>query len=86
MITIDVSDPQALREAERWVEIASLIHNRRQPAPVIIVGTKIDLPRALKRDQVYAFATERGLKYFECSALSNTGVKQLFIKATELAA
>jgi GTPase SAR1 family protein len=76
-----------MHEAERWVEIASLVHNRRQPAPIILVGTKIDLPtRALKRDQLYAFAVERGIQYFECSALSNTGVKQLFTRAIDIAA
>lgn len=71
----DVTDPITLTDLAQWrAELAAVIPN----APLLVVGNKIDLPRAQPSEEARAFAESIGARYLETSAATGEGVPQLF--------
>lgn len=71
----DVTDPTTLTDLAQWhKELLAVIPN----VPVVVVGNKIDLPRAQSSDGARAFAESIGAQYLETSAATGEGVAQLF--------
>ncbi len=71
----DVTDPTTLADLAQWrKELAAVIPS----VPLLVVGNKIDLPRAQPPDGAKAFAESIGARYLETSAATGEGVTQLF--------
>lgn len=71
----DVTEPTTLTDLAQWRrELEAVIPN----VPLLVVGNKIDLPRAQPPSGARAFAESIGARYLETSAATGEGVPQLF--------
>ncbi len=82
LICFDVTAPETFDGAKNWVkEIESNINS----ILLILVGNKIDLEdqRKISYEHARSYANMKQLQYFECSAKSNIGIKEIFSYAAE---
>jgi Ras-related protein Rab-1A len=78
-----VSDPASQANLPRWRdEVLSAVPNQR----LLVIGNKIDLPRATDPAAARSFAEQVEAPYLETSALSGEGVPALFETLARLAA
>jgi len=82
LIVFDVTSPDSFEGAKNWVkEIESNIST----ILLLLVGNKIDLSdkRKVSYETAKNFANLKQIQYFECSAKTNTGIRDLFYTAAE---
>ena len=73
----DVSRYETFVEIDGWRRVVEDTVGR---VPGILVGNKIDLPRAVAREEAEAYALETGmLGYFETSVATGAGVEEVFL-------
>ena len=83
LIVFDVTSPDSFEGAKNWVkEIESNISS----ILLFLVGNKIDLTdkRKISFESGKNFANMKQIQYFECSAKSNTGIKEIFYTAADI--
>ncbi len=74
-LVYDVTDQISMDNLPRWqAEIAKVAPEAR----FIVVGNKIDLHRAVSREQAEGWAKSKNFPYIETSALTEAGVKEFF--------
>jgi Ras-related protein Rab-8A len=77
VLVYDVSNPSSFQHVTGWLEDLERAGVKKEC--VFLVANKIDLAaRMVTQKEGEALAAKYGLKYFECSAKSGTGVEQLF--------
>jgi small GTP-binding protein len=80
-LVFDVTSPESFANLERWrqeiIEVVPL-------QPFVVVGNKTDLERKISPEQGAAFAQSIQAAYVETSALSGTGVPDLFLTLAKL--
>jgi len=80
-LVFDVTSPESFANLERWrqeiIEVVPL-------QPFVVVGNKTDLERKISPEQSAAFAQSIQAAYVETSALSGTGVPDLFLTLAKL--
>lgn len=81
-LVYDVTDQISMVNLTRWqaeiVKVAPEAH-------FVVVGNKIDLHRAVQREQAESWATSKGFPYIETSAVTEAGVKEFFDTLGQLA-
>ena len=81
-LVYDVTDQISLDNLPRWqAEIVKVAPAAR----FVVVANKIDLHRAVPREQAESWAASQGFPYIETSASSAVGVKEFFHILGELA-
>eukprot|EP01054_Gregarina_sp_Poly1_P011282 Gregarina_sp_Poly_1__11281@NODE_937_length_5654_cov_79_487918_g663_i0_p3_GENE_NODE_937_length_5654_cov_79_487918_g663_i0NODE_937_length_5654_cov_79_487918_g663_i0_p3_ORF_typecomplete_len311_score53_62Ras/PF00071_22/7_7e29Arf/PF00025_21/1_7e06Roc/PF08477_13/8_8e05FeoB_N/PF02421_18/0_0014RsgA_GTPase/PF03193_16/0_0037GTP_EFTU/PF00009_27/0_19_NODE_937_length_5654_cov_79_487918_g663_i01281060 len=77
VLVFDVTSPESFENVSYWLE--SLANHASEDICKIIVGNKVDLAnRQVSRKRAEALASHHGLRYFETSALTNSGVREIF--------
>jgi small GTP-binding protein len=80
-LVFDVTSPESFANLERWrQEIIEVVPQQ----PFVVVGNKTDLERRISPEQGAAFAQGIQAAYVETSALSGTGVPDLFLSLAKL--
>jgi len=80
-LVFDVTSPESFANLERWrQEIIEVVPQQ----PFLVVGNKTDLERKISPEQGAAFAHGIRAAYVETSALSGTGVPDLFLTLAKL--
>jgi len=76
IIVFDVSDIESYDAAKSWVEEAIDQHAKR--VKYYFVANKIDLEPAVDLEKVSQYAKENDLSYFQTSAKTGSGIRELF--------
>ncbi len=75
-MSYDVSDPKSFYDLPRWRdEVWRVV----PAALLLVVATKIDLPRAVPRKEAIAFARSLPGPYYETSSLAGIGVERFLL-------
>lgn len=76
IIVFDLSDIDTFKNVRTWYRDIE----RVAPAntPVLIVGSKCDLPPAVSREDIIDLSQSMGCEYIECSPLTGYNVETLF--------
>ena len=76
MLIYSVTDPSSFKDCEGWM---GRINDEQDllTFPMFFVGNKIDLKRAVNKEDAEAFAKKYNMKYFEISAQTGEGVKEV---------
>lgn len=82
-LVYDVTNPNSLMNLRRWRE--EVMHSLPDQ-PFLVVGNKVDLEPAVRRDLAKLFASYIKAPYLEASALTGSGVAALFETLATLAA
>jgi small GTP-binding protein len=81
-IVYDLTSPDSFSNLVRWrAEILQAVHSQ----PFIVVGNKLDLPRAIDRLAGERLAMDIGARYLETSAKTGEGVDEFFNSLATLA-
>jgi Ras-related protein Rab-6A len=83
VLVFSVASADTSNAVGRWVE--SLQQSTRVMPALIIVGNKIDLERGLEPTAGDELAQKYNAIYVECSAVTRTGLKDLFVLIAEQA-
>jgi Ras-related protein Rab-5C len=78
LVVYDITQNSSLEKAKSWIR-----ELQRQADPAIVIalcGNKTDLEarRQVTQEEAQKYAEEEGLLWFEASAKSGTGVKEIF--------
>ena len=78
ILVVDVTEPQSLTVAERWVmEIRQKTEGTE--CYIILAVNKVDLSsRSISEDDIKAFCLKKEIDFIETSALSGYNVNELF--------
>lgn len=78
IVAYDITSPRSFTALQQWV--IELTRNVEEAIVLILVGNKCDLTerRAVEKAEAQRFARGVGGHFFECSALSNEGVDEMF--------
>ena len=76
ILIYSVTDPNSFKDCEGWM---GRINDEQDllTFPMFFVGYKIDLKRAVNKEDAEAFAKKYNMKYFEISAQTGEGVKEV---------
>ena len=76
ILIYSVTDPSSFKDCEGWM---GRIKDDQDllTFPMFFVGNKIDLERKVNKEDVEAFAKKYNMKYFEISAQTGEGVKEV---------
>ena len=76
ILIYSVTDPNSFKDCEGWM---GRIKDDQDllTFPMFFVGNKIDLKRAVNKEDAEAFAKKYNMKYFEISAQTGEGVKEV---------
>ncbi|MFX1451030.1 MAG: Rab family GTPase [Promethearchaeota archaeon] len=77
LLVFDLTKPYSFNNLPEWLD---LIRKNTDSIPIVMVGTKIDLPnRAITREDAEAFVNENNISsYIECSAKSGQNIGYVF--------
>jgi len=83
ILTYDVTDPNSFLKIRSWLE--EIKEHAPSHTVVMLIGNKADKvdKRAVEQKEAQALADKLGLKYFETSAKTGTGVVEVFNTLTE---
>lgn len=78
IIVYDITSPNSFEAMKHWV--TELRRNVEEAIGIFIVGNKCDLSshRTVSQEAARKFAESIGGNFFECSALSNEGIDDIF--------
>jgi small GTP-binding protein len=81
-MVFDVTEPQTLADLPRWRdELLGVVPK----VPIVVIGNKIDLARAVESHAGQAYADSIGAPYLETSAATGDGVGDFFVNLAEFA-
>lgn len=83
VVAFDLSDAGSLTEGVRQIEAFRDSHGT--DVPIILVGNKLDLNRALTKEEVRDCAKLQNVRCFETSAATGEGIEELFTCVAEIA-
>eukprot|EP01121_Diplochlamys_sp_Union-15-3_P002936 TRINITY_DN12770_c0_g1_i1.p1 TRINITY_DN12770_c0_g1~~TRINITY_DN12770_c0_g1_i1.p1 ORF type:complete len:216 (+),score=28.23 TRINITY_DN12770_c0_g1_i1:56-703(+) len=75
VLVFDVSDETSFDHIPRWFQDAT---KNCENTYNVLVGNKTDLERKVTYEKALAFATSKGMRYFETSAKTNSHVDEVF--------
>nr|AFZ78867.1 Ras-related protein [Coptotermes formosanus] len=78
LIVFDLTNRETFNQVKVWLQS---IHDVSVDAvDVILCGNKVDLERAVSREEVEEFASLSSVPYFETSCKLNTGINEMFME------
>jgi Ras-related protein Rab-5C len=83
IVVYDITHEASLERAKSWIK--ELQRQANQDIVIALAGNKVDLEaeRKVSKDTAQAFANEEGLLFFEVSAKTGEGVKNIFQSIAE---
>ncbi|KAG5177892.1 Rab18, rab family GTPase [Tribonema minus] len=79
MLVYDVERPETFDNLNKWLEEVETYHpGRGRDVVKLLVGNKVDCPRAVPREQAEAWARSKGMLFLEASAKTEVGIRQAF--------
>jgi small GTP-binding protein len=77
LLVFDLTKPYSFNNLSEWLD---LIRKNTENIPIVLVGTKIDLPnRTTTREEAEAYVKENNINsYIECSAKSGQNIGYVF--------
>lgn len=83
IVVYDITQETSLERAKSWIK--ELQRQANQDIVIALAGNKVDLDqeRQVSKDIAEAFAKEENLLFFEVSAKSGEGIKEIFTKIAE---
>ncbi|CDR45310.1 CYFA0S17e01310g1_1 [Cyberlindnera fabianii] len=83
VVVYDITQEASLERAKSWIK--ELQRQANQDIVIALAGNKLDLEadRKVSKETARAFASEEGLLFFEVSAKSGEGVKDIFQSIAE---
>ena len=83
IVVFDVSNRESFIGLDYWLrEVTNTI---KDEVPIIIVESKIDLPRMISNDEVESLCDNNNYEHFQVSSKTGEGINELFQRAAELA-
>ena len=78
IVCFDLTNAESFKKVKKW--IASIQEHADPNISTVLVGTKCDLKEGIviTNQEAKECAKNNGMNYFETSALSNTGIKEMF--------
>jgi small GTP-binding protein len=76
LLCFDVSNRGSFDRVRVWME--SIQENALEAVRIVLIGNKIDLERAVSKDEGNELAQEFGISYFETSAKTGEGIDEAF--------
>ncbi|EKE38096.1 hypothetical protein ENUP19_0304G0041 [Entamoeba nuttalli] len=83
ILVFDVSNFQSFKGIKSWLSIA--LSSAPESTPVVVLGSKSDLPSVVPESTINDFVRQRNYLYFPVSSKNNTGIKEAFDKISTLA-
>lgn len=77
ILVYDVSEPKTLQKLNEWVEELQ-VYSTKKNIVCLVVGNKIDKPRAVTREAGQAFAQKHRMLFIESSAKTQEGINLAF--------
>ena len=78
LLVFSVDDRNTFERVNNWIEDINQIVNLDEKI-IFLVGNKIDKPkREVQYEEAEKFANENGMKYFETSAMTGEGIREVF--------
>ncbi|XP_053605748.1 ras-related protein Rab-18A [Plodia interpunctella] len=77
ILVYDTSEPKTLAKLKEWVEELQ-VYTTKKNIVCLVVGNKIDKPRAVPREQGQAFAQKHRMLFIESSAKTQDGINLAF--------
>ncbi|CAG9120843.1 hypothetical protein JYU34_004683 [Plutella xylostella] len=77
ILVYDVSEPKSLAKLQEWVEELQ-VYSTKKNIVSLVVGNKIDKPRAVTRAQGQEFAQKHRMLFIESSAKTKEGIELAF--------
>ncbi|KAL4708824.1 hypothetical protein ACJJTC_019340 [Scirpophaga incertulas] len=77
ILVYDISEPKSLEKLQEWVEELQ-VYSTKKNIVCLVVGNKIDKPRAVQREQGQAFAQKHRMLFIESSAKTQEGITLAF--------
>ncbi|CCH43933.1 Ras-related protein [Wickerhamomyces ciferrii] len=83
IVVYDITQESSLERAKAWTK--ELQRQANQDIVIALAGNKVDLEsqRQVPKEIAETFASEEGLLFFEVSAKSGEGIKEIFTKIAE---
>lgn len=83
VVVYDITQEASLERAKSWIK--ELQRQANQDLVIALAGNKLDLEseRKVAKETAQAYATEEGLLFFEVSAKTGQGVKEIFQSIAE---
>jgi len=79
ILVYDVTRPETFEHLQQWLdEVEAYTPNAGADIVKLLVGNKIDRPRAVARDTAESWARAKGMLFLETSAKDNVGVEAAF--------
>ncbi|KAH0794612.1 small GTP-binding protein [Histomonas meleagridis] len=82
ILVFSVDSQQSLNELQNWYN--DIKADSHVMPSIIVVGNKIDLPRAVSTQVGEQFAESISATYMECSAIEDKGIYDIFVEAGTL--
>ena len=76
IITIDLHEPDIFEHCDRWLKDAGT--KAEKNSFLVAVGCKTGASRAVSKEEMEKFFSQRSVPYVEVSLISGEGVKELF--------
>ena len=83
LIVFDLTKKLSFSHVDEWLR--DVQEDIKKDTPIILIGNKCDLPeqRQITSKSAAVFAKKRNMDYFETSAVSSVGIKQVFEAAAQ---
>lgn len=80
IVIFDLNNRKSFDNVRNWIQ--NINDNMNKIVPIILVGNKCDLPKAVSDQEVNNYVKDLNLTYFETSAKSGVNVKEPFLSMT----
>lgn len=77
ILVYDISDPKSLDKLQEWVDELQ-VYSTKKNLVCLVVGNKLDKPRAVPRERGQAFAQKHRMLFIESSAKTQEGISLAF--------
>lgn len=78
VLVFDVSSRDTFDDLDSWISEATKFGVSINDIPVVLCANKIDKRRMVSEDEGRQYASTKGIRYFETSAMSGANVSEMF--------
>lgn len=77
LVVYDVTNENSYLSVSRWIR---RVNDLKPDIPMAVVANKVDLEAVVSASEARLFCADKGLDFFELSALNGQGVQDSFVK------